>query len=81
MSLKDILKELERTYNVNFQISSSLLETELFNSDLYTIKFMQRDEITYIMDIVTKTVGNISFKLEDELQTILIYSHKKKGDR
>ncbi|WP_242358395.1 FecR family protein [Bacteroides acidifaciens] len=76
MPLKEIFKILERTYAINFQISSSILKSDLFNTDLYTIRFKQKDEITNIMNIVTKTVGNITYKLEDE-QTIVVYPIKK----
>ncbi|WP_294626959.1 FecR family protein [uncultured Bacteroides sp.] len=74
--LKEIFRTLERTYAVTFQVSSGLLQSDLYTTDLYTIKFDQRDEITNVMNIVTKTVGSITYKQKDK-QTIVVYPIKK----
>ncbi|WP_455592614.1 FecR family protein [Bacteroides sp.] len=70
--LKEIVRTLERTYGV-----SILIDPHLLTPDLYTIKFKKRESIENVLSIITKTVGNITCKQDDE-NTIRIYSLKKK---
>lgn len=65
-SLREILRTLERSYAVSIQLSSDLMESNRINSDLYTIKFKRRDDIFHVLDIVTKTVGGITYKVEKD---------------
>lgn len=71
-SLKGIMKALERRYGV-----SILLSPDLVSSDLYTIKFKQRENIQEVMNIVTKTIGGITYRMEDE-RTLSVYPVKRK---
>lgn len=71
-SLKEIIKTLERTYGINI-----LIDPYLLTPDLYTIKFKKRESLESVLSIITKTVGNITYKQDDE-NTIQIYSLKKK---
>ena len=66
-TLKEIIHTLERNYNITILISPDLI-----NSDLYTIRFKQQENIKNIMNIVTKTIGGITYQMEDEV-TISIY--------
>ncbi|WP_291594102.1 FecR family protein [Bacteroides sp.] len=76
LTLKDIFITLERMYNMHI-----IVPPHLVTSDVYTIKFKNRDDIREIMNIVTKTIGNIDYSVEDE-NILLIYSpHNKKGGR
>lgn len=70
-SFREILKTLERRYAVSIRLSSDLTESDRINSDLYTIKFKYRDSISHVLDIVTKTVGGITYKVEKD-ETISI---------
>ena len=72
MSLKEIMRTLERSYGV-----SILLSPDLVSSDLYTIKFKQRERIEEVMNIVTKTIGGITYRMEDE-RTLSVYPLKRK---
>ena len=67
-SLKEIMITLERSYGITILISPDLV-----SSDLYTIKFKQRENINEVMNIVTKTIGSITYQMVDEA-TISIYS-------
>lgn len=70
--LKDILAALQRKYAVKF-----IINTRLFTSDLYTIKFTQSESLDTIMNILTLTVGGLDYNIEDNI--ITIQSPKKKG--
>lgn len=72
--LKEILATLQREYAVQFVLNSRLL-----TPDLYTIKFPQHENIHEIMNILTLTVGGISYEIEDNI--ISIYSLKKRGGK
>ena len=42
-------------------------KTEMtLRTSLYTIKFKRRDDIFHVLDIVTKTVGGITYKVEKD---------------
>lgn len=69
LTLKDIFVTLERVYNIHI-----IVPPHLATSDVYTIKFKHKDDIKQVMNIVTKTIGNIDYKMEDE-NILLIYSH------
>lgn len=75
--LTEILSVLEREYNVKFIVSLPHIP-----SDLYTIKFRQRDDINKIMNIVTLTVGKVNYRIEAD-RTITLYASnsKKKGGK
>ena len=60
-SLKEIVKSLERTYNVHI-----LLPPTLNTTDLYTIKFKHQSSINDVLNIITKTIGNLSYTIEDD---------------
>lgn len=76
MTLNDIFRTIERIYNIHIIVPPHLATT-----DVYTIKFKQKAPIKDIMNIVTKTIGNIDYKVEDE-NILLIYSPlNKKGGR
>lgn len=76
LTLKDIFITLERMYDIHIVVPPHLV-----TSDVYTIKFKQKDDIKNIMNIVTKTIGNIGYKVEDE-NILLIYSpQNKKGGK
>lgn len=76
MTLNDIFTTIERIYNIHIIVPPHLATT-----DVYTIKFKQKAPIRDIMNIVTKTIGNIDYKVEDE-NILLIYSPlNKKGGR
>lgn len=76
MTLSDIFTTIERIYNIHIIVPPRLATT-----DVYTIKFKQKAPIRDIMNIVTKTIGNIDYKVEDE-NILLIYSpQNKKGGR
>lgn len=76
MTLKDIFTTIERIYDIHIIVPPHLATT-----DVYTIKFKQKAPIKDIMNIVTKTIGNIDYKVEDE-NVLLIYSpYNKKGGR
>ena len=70
--LKEILATLQREHAVQFVINS-----HLFTSDLYTIKFSRHENIENIMNILTLTVGGLEYNIEDNV--ITIQSLKKKG--
>lgn len=72
LTLKDIFITLERMYDIHI-----IVPPHLATSDVYTIKFKQKDDIKNIMNIVTKTIGNIDYKVEDE-NILLIYSPQNK---
>ena len=74
-SLKEIVKSLERTYNVHI-----LLPPTLNTTDLYTIKFNHQSSINDVLNIITKTIGNLSYTIEDN-NIILEYLPKKKGGK
>ena len=74
-SLKEIVKSLERTYNVRI-----LLPPTLNTTDLYTIKFKHQSSINDVLNIITKTIGNLSYTIEDD-NIILEYLPKKKGGK
>ena len=74
-SLKEIVKSLERTYNVHI-----LLPPTLNTTDLYTIKFKHQSSINDVLNIITKTIGNLSYTIEDD-NIILEYLPKKKGGK
>ena len=74
MTLSDIFITIERIYDIHIIVPPHLATT-----DVYTIKFKQKAPIKEIMNIVTKTIGNIDYKVEDE-NILLIYSPlNKKG--
>ena len=76
MTLSDIFITIERIYDIHIIVPPHLATT-----DVYTIKFKQKAPIKEIMNIVTKTIGNIDYKVEDE-NILLIYSPlNKKGGR
>lgn len=76
MTLKDIFTTIERIYNIHIIVPPHLATT-----DVYTIKFKHKVPIKDIMNIVTKTIGSIDYKVEDE-NVLLIYSpQNKKGGR
>lgn len=76
MTLKDIFTTIERIYNIHIIVPPHLTTT-----DMYTIKFKHKAPLKDIMNIVTKTIGNIDYKVEDE-NVLLIYSpQNKKGGR
>lgn len=72
MPLKEILATIQRKYAVDFIISP-----RLFTSDLYTVKFRQQEDIHTVMKILTMTVNDLTYEIEDNI--ITIYSLKKKG--
>lgn len=72
MPLKEILATIQRKYAVDFIINS-----RLFTTDLYTIKFRQDEDINTVMKILTMTVNGLTYEIDDN--TITIYSLKKKG--
>lgn len=76
MTLKDIFITIERIYDIHIIVPPHLTTT-----DVYTIKFKHKAPIKDIMNIVTKTIGNIDYKVEDE-NVLLIYSpYNKKGGK
>ena len=76
MTLKDIFTTIERIYNIHIIVPPHLATT-----DVYTIKFKHKVPIKDVMNIVTKTIGSIDYKVEDE-NVLLIYSpQNKKGGR
>ena len=76
MTLSDIFITIERIYDIHIIVPPHLATT-----DVYTIKFKHKAPIKEIMNIVTKTIGNIDYKVEDE-NILLIYSPlNKKGGR
>ena len=76
MTLKDVFTTIERIYNIHIIVPPHLATT-----DVYTIKFKHKAPIKDIMNIVTKTIGSIDYKVEDE-NVLLIYSpQNKKGGR
>lgn len=76
MTLKDIFITIERIYDIHIIVPPHLTTT-----DVYTIKFKHKVPIKDIMNIVTKTIGNIDYKVEDE-NVLLIYSpYNKKGGK
>lgn len=70
--LKEILVTLQRKYAVDFVINPHLL-----TPDLYTIKFRQHEDIETVMKILTMTVSELGYEIEDNI--ITIYSLNKKG--
>lgn len=74
MTLKDILLTIERIYNVHIIISPHLVTT-----DVYTIKFKQKNSIKDVMNIITKTIGNIDYRVENENILLIYSSQNKKG--
>ncbi len=74
MTLKNIFTTIERIYNIHIIVPPHLATT-----DVYTIKFKHKAPIKEVMNIITKTIGSINYKVEDE-NVLLIYSpQKKKG--
>lgn len=71
-TFKEILTVLQREHDIHFIINPRLL-----TPDLYTIKFRQNENLDEILNIITKTVGNIAYEREDNI--ITIYSRTKKG--
>lgn len=70
--LQEILATIQREYAVKF-----VIDPHLFTSDFYTIKFTQKEDIESTMKILSLTVGNIDYKIEDNV--ITINTLKKKG--
>ncbi|MCD8267116.1 MAG: FecR domain-containing protein [Parabacteroides sp.] len=70
--LKEILATLQREYAVQFIVNPHLLV-----SDLYTIKFTTHENIDAIMKILTLTVGDITYEIDENI--ITIQPQKKKG--
>lgn len=76
MTLKDIFTTIERIYNIHIIVPPRLATT-----DIYTIKFKHKVPIKDVMNIITKTIGNIDYRVEDE-NVLLIYSSlNKEGGR
>lgn len=72
-SLPDILAALQREYDVRF-----ILNLPQVPSDLYTIKFKRRDSLDKVMKIITLTVGNTDYRINNE-HLVTLYPVKKKG--
>lgn len=72
MTLQDIFSTIERIYNIHIIVPPHLTTT-----DVYTIKFKHKVPLKDLMNIVTKTIGNIDYKVEKE-NIFLIYSPKNK---
>lgn len=72
-SLPDILAALQREYDVRI-----ILNLPQVPSDLYTIKFKRRDNLDKVMKIISLTVGNTDYRIDNE-RLVTLYSVKKKG--
>lgn len=72
--LSEILKTLERRYDVSFRY-----DTGLQLSELYTMKFKQYETIEDVIRVFTQLAGNIGYRLEGKV--ILLYPVKKGGNR
>jgi len=70
--LSDILKTIERRYNVTFRY-----DTKLDLSQVYTMKFKEYETIEDVMRIFSLLAGNIDYRIEEN--TILLLSKKKGG--
>lgn len=71
MTLKDIFATVERIYNIHIIVPPHLVTT-----DVYTVKFKHKTSIRDVMNIITKTIGDIDYRVEDE-DILLIYSPTK----
>ncbi len=65
-TLRDIITVLERKYPYTFTYSLGRL-----TSDQYTFRFGEKDTLPEVMDIITRVVGNLSYKIENN--TCYIY--------
>lgn len=72
-SLPDILAALQREYDVRI-----ILNLPQVPSDLYTIKFKRRDNLDKVMKIISLTVGNTDYRIDNE-RLVTLYPVKKKG--
>ncbi len=62
MEIEDILKMLERKYEVTFQYNTST-----FNHDKYNFRFKSKAPLTEIMDIVQTVVGTFDYTLKGKI--------------
>lgn len=59
-TIGEILKTLERRFNVSFTVEQSLLQSE----KSYTVKFLKNENIEQILSILSDVTGNFSYRVE-----------------
>lgn len=59
-SPKEIFQTLERKFNITFEIDKSIS----FGDKRYTVKFLKKDSLENIMDILEEVMGGFSYKIE-----------------
>lgn len=74
LSLNKIFTLLERHFDVQIQINARIV-----NQDYYTMKFLGGESIDQIMDVLTKTVGNISYRHQEKIIQIYPLEERKGG--
>lgn len=61
-TMKEIIAELERRFNITFQCNISH-----FSNDKYNFSFRKNSDIGEIMDIMKEVVGGFDYKIEENV--------------
>ena len=73
-TLKEIFTTIERVYDVHI-----VLPMHITTNDVYTIKFKPNTSLIEVINIITKTIGNIEYTIKDENVILIDPIKKKKG--
>lgn len=73
-TLKEIFTTIERVYDVRI-----VLPMHITTNDVYTIKFKPNTSLIEVINIITKTIGNIEYTIKDENVILIDPIKKKKG--
>lgn len=68
MLLKDIIKTLERQFNVKIEVANPSV---LKKQDIFTIKFRKEDSLENVLEIIEIVVGDISFNQIEKNRILL----------
>lgn len=72
--LNEIFTLLERHFDVQIHVNAQIV-----NQDYFTMKFRSGETIDQIMDVLTKTVGNISYRHQEKNIQIYPLEERKGG--
>ena len=73
-TLKEIFTTIERVYDVHI-----VLPMHITTNDVYTIKFKPNTSLIEVINIITKTIGNIEYTIKDENVILIDPIKKMKG--
>lgn len=74
LSLNEIFTTLERRFGIHIQINARVV-----NTDYFTMKFRDNETIREVMDVVVKTVGNITYKQQGTILQVYPLKEEKEA--